>query len=134
MMDWSLAQRRRTLSFAFASTEGPTLRKHLMLRILGSPKRVCGGWTRREMLHIGALGFFGLGLSDFLRLADLQAAPSCRLPKSFGRARVKLRPTRFAVDFPFPLLSPLTTDFASTMRSWKACSFNLARTRKPRLP
>jgi len=39
------------------------------------------------MLEAGALGFFGLGLSDFLRLADLQAAPSRPLPKSFGRAK-----------------------------------------------
>jgi hypothetical protein len=61
--------------------------ERIMLRILGSPKHVCSGWTRREMLQAGALGFFGLGLSDFLRLADLQAAPSSPSPKSFGRAR-----------------------------------------------
>src|SRR5947208_517897 len=59
----------------------------IMLRILGSSKRLCGGWTRREMLQAGALGFFGLGLSDFLRLAHVQAAPSRPLPKTFGRAR-----------------------------------------------
>jgi hypothetical protein len=59
-----------------------------MLRILGSPKKLCSGWTRREMLQAGALGMFGLGLSDFFRLADLQAAPPTNpLPKSFGRAK-----------------------------------------------
>ncbi|HLJ94140.1 MAG TPA: DUF1501 domain-containing protein [Gemmataceae bacterium] len=58
-----------------------------MLRILGSPKRVCGGWTRREMLQAGALGLFGLGMSDFFRLTDLQAKPSHLMPRSFGRAR-----------------------------------------------
>src|SRR5205085_9926581 len=58
-----------------------------MLRILGSPKKFCGGWTRREMLQAGALGFFGLGLSDYLQLAELQAAPSRASPKSFGRAK-----------------------------------------------
>src|SRR5262249_32983277 len=47
----------------------------------------CGGWTRREMLQAGALGFYGLGLSDFLRLADLQAAPPRSASTSFGRAR-----------------------------------------------
>jgi hypothetical protein len=57
-----------------------------MLRVLGSPK-ICGGWTRREMLQAGALGFFGLGWSNFLRLAELQAAPSGPSPKSFGCAK-----------------------------------------------
>src|SRR5207302_1559026 len=59
-----------------------------MLRILGSPKKFCSGWTRRDMLQAGALGFFGLGLSDFFRLADLQAAPLGRArEKHFGRAK-----------------------------------------------
>src|SRR5262249_9998968 len=59
-----------------------------MLRILGSRKELCGGWTRREMLVAGGLSMFGLGLSDFLRLADVQAANRPRaLPKSFGRAK-----------------------------------------------
>jgi hypothetical protein len=58
-----------------------------MLQVLGSPKRMCGGCTRREMLQAGALGFFGLGLNDFLRLADLQAAPPPPSPSSFGRAK-----------------------------------------------
>src|SRR5207248_11298489 len=57
-----------------------------MLRILGSTKRACEGWTRRDLLQAGALGFFGLGLSDFLRLARVQAAPAGPPPKSFGRA------------------------------------------------
>jgi hypothetical protein len=56
----------------------------LMLRILGSPRRLCDGWTRREMLRAG--GLFGLGLADFLRLADAQASPRQR-PQGFGRAR-----------------------------------------------
>lgn len=58
-----------------------------MLRILGSPKRFCSGWTRREMLQAGVLGFFGLGLGDFLRLTDLQAAPRRPSSRSFGRAK-----------------------------------------------
>ena len=59
-----------------------------MLRILGSPKKLCSGWTRREMLWAGGLGLFGLGLSDVLRLSDLQAAGTeQRTAKSFGRAK-----------------------------------------------
>jgi hypothetical protein len=60
-----------------------------MLRILGSPKQLCDGWTRRDMLWAGGLGFFGLGLADYLRLADLQAAESVRprAAKSLGKAK-----------------------------------------------
>jgi hypothetical protein len=57
-----------------------------MLRILGSPGRLCDGWTRREMLRVGGLSLFGLGLGDFLRLSNAQASVPQR-PKSFGRAR-----------------------------------------------
>src|SRR5216683_926722 len=52
-----------------------------MLRILGSPKRLCDGCTRRDMLWAGGLGLFGLGLADYLRLLDGHAA------KSFGKAK-----------------------------------------------
>ena len=39
-----------------------------MLRILGSPKTLCDGLTRRDFLNVGGLGAFGLGLADFFRL------------------------------------------------------------------
>jgi hypothetical protein len=58
-----------------------------MLRVLGSTKQLCDGWTRRDLLQVGALGFFGLGLGDFFRLAEVQAAPVAGRTKSFGRAR-----------------------------------------------
>jgi hypothetical protein len=59
-----------------------------MLRILGSAKRLCDGWTRRELLRAGGLGILGLGLADYLRLGETQAAkPPDRLSKSFGRAK-----------------------------------------------
>src|SRR5579859_681545 len=45
-----------------------------MLRILGSPKSLCSGWTRREMLRAGGLGLLGISLADYLR-------------RSFGRAK-----------------------------------------------
>src|SRR5262245_50244521 len=43
-----------------------------MLRILGSPKRLCSGLTRRELLLAGGLGF-GLGLADLLALEQARA-------------------------------------------------------------
>src|SRR5437773_801997 len=41
-------------------------------------------WTRRDFLHLGGLGAFGLGLPDFLRLQEAQAAAGSR---SFGKAK-----------------------------------------------
>jgi hypothetical protein len=59
-----------------------------MLRILGSHKKLCGGWTRREMLWAGGLGLFNLGLPSFLKLSELQAARGkTPLSKSFGKAK-----------------------------------------------
>jgi hypothetical protein len=59
-----------------------------MLRILGSPKKFCDGWTRREMLWAGGLGLLGLGVGDFFHLSDLQAAGRKRqAARSFGRAK-----------------------------------------------
>jgi uncharacterized protein DUF1501 len=57
-----------------------------MLKVLGSPKRLCSGLTRREWLTAG--GLFGLGLADFLRLQDAQARSSRPTnDRSFGRAK-----------------------------------------------
>jgi len=54
-----------------------------MLRILGSPKRLCNGITRRDFLRIGAMGG--------LNLALLGGAPPTQgagpRPSSFGRAK-----------------------------------------------
>ncbi|MHB1422404.1 MAG: DUF1501 domain-containing protein [Gemmataceae bacterium] len=59
-----------------------------MLSILGSAKRLCNGWTRREMLHAGGLSLLGITLADHLRLSETQAArPATRLHASFGRAK-----------------------------------------------
>ena len=61
-----------------------------MLRVLGNPKRLCDGLTRREVLQIGALGTlgFGLDLPTLLRLRQLQAATSGRSGSdSFGKAK-----------------------------------------------
>ncbi len=55
-----------------------------MLRILGSARRLCDGWTRREMLRAGGLSAFGLGWADLLRLQQAQGSAPATRP---GRAR-----------------------------------------------
>src|SRR5262245_21486413 len=59
-----------------------------MLRFLGSRKTTCDGVTRRDLLHAGGLGLFGLGLSDFFRLRELQAAATpAAQTRTFGKAK-----------------------------------------------
>ncbi len=59
-----------------------------MLKILGSPQRLCDGWTRREMLRVGGLSAFGLGLADWLRFSEAQAArPRSGETPHFGKAK-----------------------------------------------
>jgi hypothetical protein len=55
-----------------------------MLRIVGSPKMLCDGLTRRDFLHVGGLGALGLGLGDALRLSASSPPASAG---SFGRAK-----------------------------------------------
>lgn len=57
-----------------------------MLRVLGSATKLCDGLTRREALHIGGLGAFGLGLSDALRLQSAQGSPD-EFAQTFGKAK-----------------------------------------------
>src|SRR5205085_2084673 len=57
----------------------------LMLRILGSPKRLCGGLTRRDALRIGGLGLAGMTLPQLLAWREASAATA--KPPSFGRAK-----------------------------------------------
>jgi hypothetical protein len=57
-----------------------------MIRILGTPRRLCDGLTRRDLLHIGGLGAFGVTLGDVFgpaRLSAAQAAPAA----TFGKAK-----------------------------------------------
>jgi hypothetical protein len=59
-----------------------------MLRILSSPRQLCKGLTRRDLLQVGGLGLFGLGLADFLRLQNTQAAENhVASGSSFGKAK-----------------------------------------------
>src|SRR5262249_25512223 len=56
----------------------------MMLRVLGSTKKLCNGLTRREMLVAGGLSLFGLGLEDYLALAERAPTSTGR---GFGRAK-----------------------------------------------
>jgi hypothetical protein len=60
-----------------------------MLRILGSPKTLCDGLTRRDLLHVGGLGAFGLSLDSFLRHRGAAAAKNSSVNRGsqFGRAK-----------------------------------------------
>ncbi|QEH38107.1 hypothetical protein OJF2_67050 [Aquisphaera giovannonii] len=54
-----------------------------MIRVLGSPKRLCDGLTRRDLLHVGSLGLLGLGAGGaFSPVARAGGSPS-----GFGRAK-----------------------------------------------
>ncbi len=55
-----------------------------MLRLCGNPKTLCTGLTRRDLLHIGGLSTFGLGLHHTLSPARTPAAGQ---GPSFGRAK-----------------------------------------------
>ncbi len=56
-----------------------------MLRVLGGPKRLCDGLTRRDLLRVGSLGLLDLGLHAAGLAPRSQAAPAA-LP-SFGKAK-----------------------------------------------
>jgi len=57
-----------------------------MLRLFGNPKTLCHGVTRRDLLHLGGLGAFGVTLSDALGLQAARANESAAAPR-FGQAR-----------------------------------------------
>ena len=58
------------------------------LRILGSPKRLCNGMTRRELLVTGGLGLCGLTLGSLTSAASSPAGAASRTPgRGFGRAK-----------------------------------------------
>ena len=60
-----------------------------MIRVLGGPKRLCDGLTRRDLLHVGSLGMLGLGLSGTGLPDPVQAVASSGaggLP-GFGQAK-----------------------------------------------
>jgi len=56
-----------------------------MLRLSGSPRRLCDGLTRRDFLRVGGLGPLGLTLADAFAPRPATAAPATAT--AFGRAR-----------------------------------------------
>lgn len=56
-----------------------------MIPILGSNKRLCDGLSRRDLLHLGGLGAFGLSLSDWNRLQAAQV--DSERSRAFGQAK-----------------------------------------------
>ncbi|MCZ2340529.1 MAG: DUF1501 domain-containing protein [Bacteroidales bacterium] len=59
-----------------------------MLRVLGSPKTLCDGVTRREMLTAGSLSLLGLSLPDYLRAAAQPQSQWTTPPgQRFGQAK-----------------------------------------------
>ena len=57
-----------------------------MIGLLGNPKTLCTGLSRRDLLHIGGLGAFGVGLSDVLEHGRAEAAESSDVAR-FGQAK-----------------------------------------------
>ena len=57
-----------------------------MLEILGTPRTMCGGVTRRDFLQVGGLGTLGLSLSEFLRMQSLLASAD-HTSGPFGKAK-----------------------------------------------
>ena len=61
-----------------------------MLRILSSPRRLCSGFTRRELLEAGGTSLLGLSLPQLLQADAARAAESpskVSLPDGFGSAK-----------------------------------------------
>jgi hypothetical protein len=59
-----------------------------VFRLLGSPTTLCDGLTRRDWLHVGGLGTFGLTLPAFLRLKAAEPSRASRnRDRAFGRAK-----------------------------------------------
>ncbi|MSU80016.1 MAG: DUF1501 domain-containing protein [Gemmataceae bacterium] len=54
-----------------------------MLNLLGSPRRLCDGLSRREFLSLGSLGAFGFGLADHFALGAERSSAAPR----FGQAK-----------------------------------------------
>ncbi|MEZ5941486.1 MAG: DUF1501 domain-containing protein [Planctomycetaceae bacterium] len=55
-----------------------------MFRVLGSPRKLCDGVSRREMMRIGGAAMGGLGLSTLL---EAQASAEPAAAETFGKAK-----------------------------------------------
>src|SRR5712671_5576844 len=97
-----------------------------MLTFLGSPKTACDGVTRRDLLHAGGLGLFGLGLSDFFRLRQLQAAAVPAIQTAtFGRAKACILVYLFGAPAAHETFDPKPDAPAEIQGELKAISTNV---------
>jgi hypothetical protein len=60
-----------------------------MLRILGSPQRLCDGLTRRDFLNVGSLTALGLTLGDYFQHRSALAEESRVPPRGGGFGKAK---------------------------------------------
>lgn len=58
-----------------------------MLNFTGSKRVLCDGVSRRDLMHVGGLGAFGLSLADFLQLRQAPASEAAAAAPNFGRAK-----------------------------------------------
>src|SRR6478736_4044357 len=57
-----------------------------MLRVMSSPRKLCNGVTRRELLEVGGTSLFGVGLPHLLQ-ADQTASSRVAKAGGFGSAK-----------------------------------------------
>jgi hypothetical protein len=58
-----------------------------MLRVLGSLKKLCHGFSRREMLRVGGLGLAGISLPQLFSLQHAAAGTAAADAPGFGKAK-----------------------------------------------
>ncbi|MEW4568572.1 DUF1501 domain-containing protein [Tautonia sp. JC769] len=58
-----------------------------MIRVLGGPKRLCDGMTRRDLMQVGALGLLGLGAGAGVPAGPAIGAESASRLPGFGKAK-----------------------------------------------
>ncbi len=58
-----------------------------MLRVLGSTRTLCGGFSRRDLLRVGGLGLAGATLAQINQWQEASAASTAPRPRTFGKAK-----------------------------------------------
>ena len=58
-----------------------------MLRLLGSRRTLCDGFSRRDLLHVGGLGLYGLTLGQAEQLSAARESAAVDELRGFGKAK-----------------------------------------------